>query len=149
MHRYYTEVLHNMKERINAAIQGVGEEDASGEDWEGSPLSDVLTKYEKYIGWLQQPDMLCLRFEELILEREAALNRLLDYLAGRGFTPHVARYQAVETLKRVIIPRKSGTFRKGSPGNWREYFTDANKALFKQVTGNLLVRLEYEQDEDW
>jgi len=149
MHRYYTEVLHNMKERINAAIQGVGEEDASGEDWEGSPLSDVLTKYEKYIGWLQQPDMLCLRFEELILEREAALGRLLDYLSRRGFTPQVSRQEAVETLKRAIMPRKSGTFRKGSPGNWREHFTDANKALFKQVTGDLLVRLGYERDEDW
>ena len=31
--------------------------------------------------------MLCLRFEDLILEREAALGRILDYLAGRGFTP--------------------------------------------------------------
>ena len=149
MHRYYTEVLHNMEERINAAIQGVGEEDASGEDWEGSPLSDVLTKYEKYIGWLQQPHVLCLRFEELILEREMALCRLLDYLSRRGFTPQVSRQEAVETLKRAIMPRKSGTFRKGSPGNWREYFSEANKALFKQVTGDLLARLGYERDEDW
>jgi hypothetical protein len=101
------------------------------------------------MGWMQQTDVLCLRFEELILEREAALNRLLDYLAGRGFTPQVARYQAVETLKRAIMPRKSGTFRKGSPGNWREYFSEANKALFKQVTGDLLVRLGNERDEDW
>jgi hypothetical protein len=149
MHRFYTEVLHSMEERIKAAIQGVGEDESSGEDWEGPPLSDVLTKYQKYMGWMQQTDVLCLRFEELILEREAALNRLLDYLAGRGFTPQVARYQAVETLKRAIMPRKSGTFRKGSPGNWREYFSEANKALFKQVTGDLLVRLGYERDEDW
>ena len=149
MHRFYTEVVHSMEERIKAAIQGVGEDESSGKDWEGPPLSDVLTKYQKYMGWMQQTDVLCLRFEELILEREAALNRLLDYLAGRGFTPQVARYQAVETLKRAIMPRKSGTFRKGSPGNWREYFSEANKALFKQVTGDLLVRLGYERDEDW
>ena len=149
MHRYYTEVLHSMEERVNAAIQGVGEEDASGDDWEGSPLSDVLTKYEKYMGWMQQTDVLCLRFEDLILERDVTLGHLLNYLSKRGFTPRISSQQAVETLKRAIKPRKSGTFRKGSPGNWREHFTEANKVLFKQVTGDLLVRLGYEQDEDW
>jgi len=149
MHRYYTEVLHSMEERINTAIQGVGEEDASGEDWEGSPLSDVLTKYEKYMGWMQQTDVLCLRFEDLILERDMALGRLLDYLSKRGFTPRISSQQAVESLKRAIMPRKSGTFRKGSPGNWREHFTEANKTIFKQVTGDLLVRLGYEQGYNW
>jgi hypothetical protein len=149
MHRYYTEVLHSMEERVNAAIQGVGEEDASGDDWEGSPLSDVLTKYEKYMSWMQQTDVICLRFEDLILERDMALGRLLDYLSKRGFTPRISSQQAVESLKRAIMPRKSGTFRKGSPGNWREHFTEANKTIFKQVTGDLLVRLGYEQGYNW
>lgn len=149
MHRYYTEVLHSMEERVKAAIQGVGEEDASGDDWEGSPLSDVLTKYEKYMGWMQQTDVLCLRFEDLILEREVALRHLLNYLSKRGFTPRISSQEAVETLKRAIVPRKSGTFRKGLPGNWCVHFTEANKALFKQVTGDLLVRLGYEQDYNW
>jgi hypothetical protein len=149
MHRYYTEVLHSMEECINAAIQGVGEEDASGEDWEVPPLSDVLIKYQKYMGWMQQTDVLCLRFEDLILERDEALGHLLNYLSNRGFTPRISSQQAVETLKSAIMPRKSGTFRKGSPGNWREHFTEANKTIFKQVTGDLLFRLGYEQDEDW
>lgn len=149
MHRYYTEVLHSMEERINAAIQGVGEEDNSGEDWEGSPLSDVLTKYEKYMGWMKQKDVLCLRFEDLILERDVALRHLLNYLSKWEFTPQISSQQAVETLTRAIMPRKSGTFRKGSPGNWREHFTEANRALFKQETGDLLFRLGYEQDYNW
>jgi hypothetical protein len=77
------------------------------------------------------------------------LGYLLNYLSKRGFTPWISSKEAVETLKRAILPRKSGTFRKGLPGNWCEHFTEANKALFKQVTGDLLVRLGYEQGYNW
>jgi hypothetical protein len=63
--------------------------------------------------------------------------------------PHVPRGQAVEILTDAIAPRKSGTFRKGKPGNWQEHFTEANKALFKETAGDLLVRLGYEKDNDW
>jgi hypothetical protein len=141
MHRYYTETLHSMEERINAAIQGVDED--------GTELSDIRTKYRWYMGWLEQPQVLCMRFEDLILEREAALGRLLDYLEQRGFTPQVSRSEAVAVLVEAIKPKKSGTYRKGQPGNWREHFSPANKSLFKEQAGELLIDLGYEQDQAW
>ena len=58
MHRYYTETLHTMEERLNAAIQGVDEP--------GAELSPIRQKYDGYLGWLDQPEVLCLRFEDLI-----------------------------------------------------------------------------------
>lgn len=141
MHRYYTETLHTMEERINAAIQGVDED--------GTELSDIRTKYLAYTGWLEQPQVLCIRFEDLILNRETALGGLLDYLEQRGFTPQVDRAQAIPILLEAIKPKKSGTYRKGQPGNWREHFTSTNKALFKEQAGDLLLRLGYEQDDSW
>jgi len=144
MHRYYTESLHTMEERINAAIQGV--EDGSNTD---SSLSNVRIKYDKYLDWLNQPRVLCLRFEDLILDRDIALGKLLDTLAVRGFVSQVTRQQAVETLKQAITPKSSGTFRKGKPGNWKEHFTDVNRKLFKEMSGDLLIRLGYEQNADW
>jgi hypothetical protein len=141
MHRYYTETLHSMGERINAAIQGVEEP--------GAELTPVCKRYEGYLGWLECPEVLSLRFEDLVMERRATLGRLLDYLGGRGFILHRQRSAAVEVLETAIAPKKSGTFRKGQPGNWREHFTEANKALFKEKTGDLLVRLGYERNSDW
>lgn len=141
MHRYYTETLNTMEERINAAIQGVDEP--------GSELSPVRAKYEGYLGWLGQPAVLCLRFEDLILDRSAALGRILDYLVQRGFTSRLPRDQEVAILEQAIAPKKSGTFRKGQPGNWKEYFTPANKVLFKEMAGDLLTQLGYERNQDW
>jgi hypothetical protein len=141
MHQYYTETLQSMEERINAAIEGVDEP--------GANLSSVRTKYQNYLGWLEQPGVLCLRFEELILNREQALNQLLDYLENRGFIPTLNRKVAIARLNRSIIPKKSGTFRKAQPGNWREHFTPENINQFKQITGDLLLRLGYETDDRW
>jgi hypothetical protein len=141
MHRYYTETLTTMEERISAAIQGVEEP--------GAELTPVRQRYAGYMGWRAHPEVLSLRFEDLILEREAALGRILDYLEGRGFSPRVSRSQAVAALAGAVAPRRSGTFRKGSPGNWREHFTEANKAEFKQAAGDLLVDLGYERDDRW
>ena len=141
MRRYYTETLTSMEERINAAIQGVDEP--------GSELSDIRTRYASYLGWLEQPAVLCLRFEDLILERLATIDRLLDYLESRGSTPRVPRSQALDALQAAIAPKRSGTFRKGLPGNWQEHFTPANKSLFKERAGDLLMRLGYESDNDW
>lgn len=141
MHRYYTQTLQTMEERINAAIQGV--------DQPGSELSPVRAKYEGYLGWLDQPAVLCLRFEDLILDRPAALGRILDYLVQRGFSPCLSREQEIAILEQAIAPKKSGTFRKGQPGNWREHFTPANIAFFKEQAGDLLIRLGYEKDQNW
>jgi hypothetical protein len=141
MHRYYTEELHTMEERINAAINGV--------DQPGSELTAIRRRYEGYLGWLERPDVLSLRFEELILDREKALGKLLDYLEARGYKPNIPRQQAVSALEKAVAPTRSGTFRKGKPGNWREHFTPTNIALFKEKTGDLLLRLGYETDSNW
>lgn len=141
MHQFYTHSLDSMEARLNAAIEGVTEP--------GAELASVRQRYQTYWGWFDNPHILRIRFEDLILERETTLGRILDYLEGFGFTPAMPRSQAVEVLKSGIAPRKSGTFRKGEPGNWRQHFTEANKELFKDVAGDLLIRLGYEKSNDW
>ncbi len=141
MHRYYNERLGTLEERINVAIRGLDDPDL--------PYSSVRQRFEKYLGWLEQPAVLSLRFEDLQTSREAAFGRILDYLEARGWRNQPPREAALRALHAAVQPRKSGTFRKGTPGGWREHFTETNKALFKEVAGDLLIRLGYEQDMDW
>jgi hypothetical protein len=141
MHRYYTEELRSTEARIEAAIAGV--------DAPGVRAPGVVERYSHYLGWLQTPGVLCLRFEDLILDRETALAEILAYLAGFGFHPEVSQDEAVAALAAGIAPKKSGTFRKGQPGNWREHFTEDNKAHFKTAAGGLLETLGYEWGSGW
>lgn len=140
MHAYYNR-LDSMEARLNAAIEGVSEV--------GSELSPIRQKYDQYMGWLDEGTVLSLRFEDLILDRGAALGRMLDHLAEKGFAPQSSREEAIQILSAEIKPRKSGTFRRGQPGEWREHFTAENIARFKSATSDLLQRLGYEQDTQW
>lgn len=141
MHQYYTESLRTMEERINAAIGGV--------TVVGFELRSVKSRYEAYRDWLDQPGILSLRFEDLRLDRDATFDRILDYLEGKGFQPEIERKKSIEIMGKAILPQKSGTFRKGIPGGWRENFTQKNVDFFKESAGDLLIELGYEEDYEW
>lgn len=141
LHQYYTQKLTTNEERIDAAIKGL--------DSDGLKLQSVSGRYEAYLGWMERPEVLCLSFEDLILHQEAAISRFLNYLEGRGYSPRMPLEQAIAWIRKAIQPARSGTFRKGQPGNWREHFTERNKQVFKEVAGDLVIRLGYEKDFSW
>ncbi len=82
-------------------------------------------------------------------DQEREVNRLLDHLTAAGLPVDVARPQAVSALREAMAPKHSPTFRAGQSGGWREHFTPTNVRTFKHVTGDLLIRLGYEEDDDW
>jgi hypothetical protein len=40
-------------------------------------------------------------------------------------------------------------YRKGEPGDWKNHFTDAHVAAFKERYNDLLLKLGYESEPDW
>ena len=140
-HRYYTEELHTFEERLKTSILGRPELE--------NPFPDIRGRFVPYIGWLDKPEMLLLHFEDFILDRQVALGRVLDHAIARGFAYQGDPTTAVEILSNKIAPENSPTFRSGKVGGWRKHFTPEIKALFKDVSGDLLIRLGYEQDMNW
>lgn len=140
MHEYY-QTLSDFDERLKVAITGINRD--------GLYMVSVKQRYEGVFQWLEQPSVLCIRFEELINDREQILNRMLDQVEQTGYNIPTPRQKAVEILLETIQPKKSKTFRSGKTGEWRKYFKDEHKALFKQVAGDLLIRLGYEKNNDW
>ncbi len=140
MHAYYNS-LPDFSSRLKAAITGV--------DTDGVKMVSVKERYEGVFQWLQQPHVLCLRFEDLIHQRDHTLRAMLDQVERTGYRIPTPRANCVAILADAIQPKKSRTFRSGKTGGWREHFTDEHKALFKEVAGDLLVRLGYEEDNNW
>ncbi len=140
MHAYYKS-LPDFGARLSAAIAGV--------DRDGLKMVSVRQRYEGVFQWLAQPGVLSLRFEDFIHDRDATLCAMLDHVEKTGYRIPTPRPQCLAILTDAIQPRKSHTFRSGKTGGWREHFTDEHKRLFKDVAGDLLVRLGYEPNNDW
>ena len=140
MHDYYKS-LPDFGARLKAAITGV--------DQGGMKMVSVKQRYEGVFQWLGQPDVLCIRFEDLINQRDKTLNAMLDQMERTGYRIPTPRARCLTILTDAIRPNKSRTFRSGKTGDWKEMFTHEHKVLFKEVAGDLLVRLGYEPNNDW
>lgn len=138
-HDYYAS-LPDFNARLNASIQG--------RSHAGVEFPDIGARFAPYLGWLDRPEVLCLHFEELIQDRPGTLNRILDHLLVRAPLP-VSRQLILDSLESSINPKRSPTFRSGKTGEWKKHFTPEHKKVFKDVAGDLLIRLGYEKNDYW
>lgn len=140
MHAYYKS-LPDFGTRLNVAITGI--------DRDGLRMVSVEQRYKGVFAWLEQKNVMCIRFEDLINNRDATLLGMLDEVEKTGYKIPTPRKKALPILVDAIQPKKSHTFRSGKTGGWKQHFTDGHKKLFKDVAGDLLVRLGYEKSNDW
>jgi hypothetical protein len=99
--------------------------------------------------WLDRPEVLILRFEDFITQKEETVGAVLDHALARGFKYDGDREVGIKLLTDSIDPRRSPTFRSGKIGGWEEHFTPEHKQLFNQYAGDLLLKLGYESSLDW
>jgi hypothetical protein len=112
-------------------------------------MVSVKHSYEGVFRWFEQKNVLRIRYEELIDKRDATLNAMLDEVEKTGYQIPTPRDEALSVLVEAIQPKKSYTFRSGKTGGWKTYFTAEHKSLFKEVAEDLVVRLGYEENNNW
>ena len=140
MHSLY-QSLPDFGARLKIAITGI--------ERDSLRMVDVRQRYQGVFEWLAIPDVLCLRFEDFIQHRDETLGCMLDQIEKTGYPLPVPRQRALSILIQSIQPSKSRTFRSGKVGAWRQHFTPEHKQLFMDVAGDLLIRLGYENNNDW
>ncbi|MCI0552908.1 MAG: sulfotransferase domain-containing protein [Anaerolineae bacterium] len=140
VHHEYYQSLADFNARLNVSI--LGRPDA------GVEFPNIAERFIPYLGWLDHPEVLSLHFEDLINNRAATLNRIIDHFLAR-VPLQTPRNPILDSLESSINPTRSPTFRSGKTGEWKKYFTDDHKRTFKNVAGDLLIRLGYEKNNDW
>ncbi len=140
MHDYYNS-LPDFDARLKVAITGIQQDDLY--------MVSVRDRYTGVFKWLEQEHVMCIRFEDLINNRDETLLAMLDQVEKTGYQIPTPRDKALAILVEAINPKKSHTFRSGKTGGWVDHFSDENKALFKEVSGDLLERLGYEESNNW
>ncbi len=141
VHHPYYQNLSGFEERLSASILGRPDRDID--------FPNVYQRFEAFLGWVDCPWTCTLRFEDFITNRDQAIGGMLDYAVERGFRLAVPRAAATDRLASAIDPGRSYTFRSGKAGEWRSHFTESHKQLFKEIAGDLLIRLGYEKDNGW
>lgn len=80
-------------------------------------------------------------FQEFFGEKKIDENRLKDVIQKFSFENQTQRKKGEENTKSFL--------RKGIRGDWKNYFDDKEKTIFKKHSKNMLVRLGYEKDHNW
>ena len=140
-HKFYSEHLKSFEDRLTVSILGRPETDLD--------FPDITKRFELYRGWLNHPQVLVLRFEDVINNRRETLGQVADHFLKRVNTLPSSREQIIDALEANIDPKRSPTFRSGKTGEWKKYFKEEHKKLFKDTAGDLLIQLGYEKDNDW
>ena len=97
-----------------------------------------------------------LRYEDLMASPMDEMKKIWDFLGASVPTPEVAglidkevnanpdaAWQAEKSSDLArLIP-------KGQQGSWQKLFTDRDKAIFKEIAGDLLIEWGYEKDKGW
>jgi len=95
------------------------------------------------------------RYEDLLERPEEEVGRVLQFLGADAGQKAVSRAIESGSFERWTKGRGRGQeesgsfFRKGVAGDWENVFTGRDKEVFKEVAGDLLVRLGYEDGHDW
>ena len=157
VHHAYYQSLPDFEARLKVSILGrpdpstparTAEPGRAGSGQVQFDFPDIAGRFAPYIGWLDQPKVMKIHFEDLIHDRAGTLKNIIDHFLAR-VPLQVERGRLLESLETAINPSKSPTFRSGKTGEWKKHFTDEHKKIFKDVAGDLLIRLGYEKDNNW
>lgn len=140
VHHAYYQSLPNFDERLKVSI--LGRQDTNIE------FPNIADRFKPYLDWLNHKEVLSIHFEDLINNRIETLTRIMNHFLDKVPLP-TNRQLILDSLESAINPTKSPTFRSGKTGEWKKYFKDEHKKIFKEVAGDLLIKLGYEKDNNW
>lgn len=112
-------------------------------------IKDMLT-------WdYSNPNIIEIKLEDLAKDEKSVMTQIFQHY---GFHDHILdkalsiyekyTFEKIARRKRGE-EKKQGHFRKGVSGDWKNHFTAEHKKLFKEMYPGVLVKLSYEQDDNW
>jgi len=95
-----------------------------------------------------------LSYEGLLEDPAPLVHDLLRFLglpAGAATVADMIRRSSFEftTGRKPGQEKRDDFYRKGTAGDWKNHFTAEDRRVFKEIAGDLLIRLGYERDDSW
>lgn len=136
--------LNNDDERLSFAILGNRFKTCSID------YRDIGERYRRYIGWIDAPDTLPICYEKLNSpDKHEIIEKMVDFFIYKRSDLKSKKEEILMNSMKGINPERSHTFRSGETGEWRTAFQQHHIDQFKEVAGDLLIKLGYEDSYDW
>jgi hypothetical protein len=137
------------------------------DDYKDLNVEEALSHFGRtllpdFVDWMRSwrerrdPDLsLELRYEDLLDDTEGELKAVASHFGLDDSPPTIERIVAEHRFENMSDGRSRGEedehsfARKGVAGDWRTYFTDQAKKLFKRRAGQALIDFKYESDLEW
>jgi hypothetical protein len=138
--------LGSHEARLKAVIEGLGK-------WAG-----IIERWELYAPWLDVDWVMPMKYEDMRNKPKQAARKVIDYVISRtsmhdGYFPIMFGSQhehlLTKSLSMLQTTEYSSSYRKGVVGGWKEEFTPEIKQLFKEHCGDWLIKLGYENEQEW
>ena len=138
-HKFFSS-LPDQNARLDAIIDGKEGVVAS--------IGEVLERYNE---WINHPDMLLVRFEELIGPngggtKESQINAITNIVKYLGLSVSIKK---IEQIAQMIFNSNAPTFRSGQIDGWKGKFSNKQKEKLKLEIGDWLIKYNYESDKEW
>ena len=109
-------------------------------------------RYDARMGWLQQPHVLSIKYEDLLMKPHETINAISMHLGDLELSGG-----EVNLIVSQMAPTRGGEadkisapyFSKGKVGDWKNWFKPYHVALFKEFAPDLLLDLGYETHDGW
>lgn len=132
---YIRDELHDHGERLRAMITGF--------KYGAYRHPDIGAFMNLFIGWRSEPEVECVRFEDLVGDgRRACLARIVRYLYASP--PSSEEAEILERMVQAMDPASSTTYRQGIVGTWRDEFDNSTLQLFNGFAGDIVTTLGYD-----
>lgn len=96
-----------------------------------------------------------IRFEQMLLNTESVLENVLKFMKLKHNSQTIEKCVKAGNFKEMSGGRQLGEskpgdhVRKGTSGDWKNYFTKQDGQLFNEIAGKYLLELGYEEDKNW
>ncbi len=112
--------------------------------------------FDSMAAWnYEDPRFIEIKYEELIADEPRVFADVFHFF---GFTDdairtclQIAERHSFKSKARRAVGQRSerSHLRSGKPGEWKEFFDASHRSHFKERCGDVLIRLGYENSNDW
>jgi 5S rRNA maturation endonuclease (ribonuclease M5) len=113
-------------------------------------IQGVNDLYIAYLPWIDSPNTLTIKFEELVGEKGGGSSQV-QYATVSKIANFLGLKVNETIIKNICLKLFGGTvtFDKGQINGWKDCFNEEHKQAFKKYAGNLLPALGYETGLEW